>query len=309
MNRRRRSGFTMITVLWVITVASIVALAGALAGRTTVSASRNRVQAERALWSALGCARSTQAEIDGLLGGALTLDEGALIWRMLDRRIAAQPITSSWPCTVRLEAVGSKLDVNAATPEMIASLLRTLGEPDGRVLEMTDALIDWRDTNDVELPSGAERAWYERSSRALPRNGPLADVRELALVRGFEDLSRFSPVLATEPGRVSLAHASPNVLSAVPGITRETADLIASLAADGTPVSDVSVVAGRVSSQSASELISHYPEIVRATTADPEAWMLEVEVKNGEPATTVVVQWRLVRAGRRVMVVRSRTSL
>jgi general secretion pathway protein K len=297
----------MITVLWVITVSSIVAFTGALAGRTTVSAARNRVQSERALWSALGCARSTQAEIDGLLGGALTLDEGALIWRTLDRRLGTRPPTTT--CTVRLEAAGSKLDVNAATPEMIASLLRTLGEPDGRVLEMTDALMDWRDTNDVELPSGAERAWYEQSSRALPRNGPLADVRELALVRGFEELSRFAPVFATEPGRVSLAHASAEVLSAVPGITRETADLIASLAAEGTPVSDVSVIAGRVSSQSALELMSRYPEIVRATTADPDAWMLEVEVKIGEPATTVVVQWRLVRTGRRVMVVRSRTSL
>jgi hypothetical protein len=299
----------MITVLWVITVSSIVALTGALAGRTTVSAARNRVQSERALWSALGCARSTQAEIDGLLGGALTLEEGARIWRTLDRRIVSRPVTPTWPCIVRFEAAGTRLDVNAATPEMIASLLRTLGEPDGRVLEMTDALMDWRDTNDVELPSGAERAWYERSSRALPRNGPLADVRELALVRGFEELARFAPVLATEPGRVSLAHASADVLSTVPGITRETADLIASLAADGTPVSDVSVVAGRVSAQSASELMSRYPEIVRATTADPDAWMLEVEAKNGEPATTVVVQWRLVRTGRRVMVVRSRTSL
>ena len=299
----------MITVLWVITVSSIVALAGALAGRTTVNAARNRVQAERALWSALGCARATQAEIDGLLGAAVTLDEGALIWRSLARRIASRPVSQTWPCTVRLEAAGSRLDVNSATPEMIASLLRTLGEPDGRVSEMTDALMDWRDTNDVELPSGAERAWYERSSRALPRNGPFADIRELALVRGFEDLSRFAPVLWTETGRVCLAHASTDVLSAVPGITRETADLIASLAADGTPVSDVSVVAGRVSSQSASELMSRYPEIVRATTADPDAWMLEVEVKNGEPATTVVVQWRLVRTGRRVMVARSRTSL
>ena len=309
MSSRRRSGFTMITVLWVITVSSIVALAGALAGRTNVSAARNRVQAERALWSALGCARTTQAEIDDLLGNAPTLDQGALIWRTLDRRIVSRPVTPTWPCIVRFEAAGTKLDVNAATPEMIALLLRTLGEPDGRVLEMTDALIDWRDTNDVELPSGAERAWYERNTRALPRNGPLADVRELALVRGFEDLSRFAPVLWTEPGRVSLAHASAEVLSAVPGITRETADLIASLAAEGRAVSDVSVVAGRVSSQSASELMSRYPDIVRATTADPDAWMLEVSASNGEPATTVVLQWRLVRAGRRVTVARSRTSL
>lgn len=306
---RSRRGFTMITVLWVVTVASIVAMAGTLAGRTTVSAARNRVQGERALWSALGCARRTQAEIDGLLRDAPTLDEDALIWRTLDRRILARPTSLNRPCEVRLEAAGSRVDVNSATPEMIVSLLRAIGESEAHASEMADALADWRDTNDVELPAGAERAWYAGAMRATPRNGPLADIRELALVRGFEALPQFARVFTVEPGRISLAHASADVLSSIPGFTRETADLIASLAAQGTPVADASAVVGTVSAQSASELMARYPEIVRVTTADPDAWILEVRATNGEPRTTVVLQWRLIRTGHRCVVVRSRTLL
>jgi hypothetical protein len=137
----------------------------------------------------------------------------------------------------------------------------------------------------------------------------LADIRELALVRGFENLQRFAPVFSTDPGRVSLAHASVAVLSAVPGFTRETAETVASLAEAGTPVLDASDVVGKITSQSAAELTSHYPEIVRVTTADPDAWLLEVRATNGAPPTSVVVQWRLIRTGRRCVVVRSRTVL
>lgn len=309
MTMASRRGFTMITVLWIMTVASIVGLAGTLAGRTTVSAARNRVQSERALWFALGCARRTQAEIDRLLTSASTFDEDVLIWRTLNRRIAVTPGSPAWPCEIRLEPAGSRVDLNAATPEMIVALLRALGESDAHASEMADALIDWRDTNDVALAAGAEWAWYERAMRATPRNGPLADIKELALVRGFESLARFAPVFTVEPGRISLSHASADVLSAVPGFTRETAELIASLAEAGTPVAEPSSVVGLLSAQSAAELMARYPEIVRATTADPDAWLLEVRANNGQPVTTVVLQWRLIRTGRRCSVVRSRTLL
>jgi hypothetical protein len=115
--------------------------------------------------------------------------------------------------------------------------------------------------------------------------------------------------MTTEPGRISLGHAPAEVLSSVPGFTRETADLIESLARAGTPVTDASALVGRITQQSASELMTHYPEIVRSTTGDPDAWLLEVRAWNGEPRSTVVVQWRLIRTGRRCSVVRSKTFL
>jgi general secretion pathway protein K len=304
-----RRGFTMITTLWVMTVASIVAMAGALTGRGTVNATRNRVQSERAYWAALGCARRVQARIDALLGDASFVGEEAPIWRTLDRRLPTGPLLPRSSCDVRLEAAGARLDVNAATPQMLAALLLAIGETDINAAQMADALVDWRDTDRVVSPLGAERAWYLAMTRAAPRDGPLADVRELALVRGFEIASRFEPYLTTEPGRVSLGHASAEVLAAIPGFTRESADLVARLARDGTPVIDVASIVGRVSTQSASELMGHYPEIVSTTTGDPDAWLLEVRAWNGNPRSDVVLQWRVIRTGGRCAVVSSRTSL
>ncbi|HEY9226638.1 MAG TPA: hypothetical protein VIP11_08335, partial [Gemmatimonadaceae bacterium] len=147
----------MITILWVMTVASIVSLAGALAGRQSVNATRNRVQAERALWMALGCARRTQAEIDDALREPKSLDEVGLVWRMLERRVVSPPPSRTQPCEVRLEAAGTMLDVNAATEEMVASLLRGLGQGDETAAAMAAALADWQDADDTDRPGGAER--------------------------------------------------------------------------------------------------------------------------------------------------------
>ena len=300
-----RQGFTMITTLWVTTVASIVAMAGALAGRVAVDVGRNRVQSERAYWTALGCARRAQARIDDLLSDGSIAGEESLIWRTLDRRLLPLGV----PCDVRLETTGTRLDVNAATPQMIERLLVAIGEADDAAAQMADAVIDWRDTDHVTSPLGAERAWYSAATRATPRNGALADSRELALVRAFEAFQRFESFFTTEPGRVSLGHAPPEVLAAIPGITRETADVIATLAREGTPVVDAASIVGKVSTQSASEFMAHYPDIVRTTTGDPDAWMLEVHAGNGNPRSTVALQWRVIRAGRRCVVVSSRTLL
>jgi type II secretory pathway component PulK len=304
-----RRGFTMITTLWVMTVASIVAMAGVLAGRMTVNVGRNRVQSERAYWVAVGCARRAQARIDDRLGEASIAGDETRIWRTLDQSVLPAVLSPSSPCDLRLEAAGTRLDLNTATPQMLAALLRTIGETDVSAAQMADALVDWRDSDQVVSPLGAERPWYLAVARATPRDGPFPDIRELALVRGFEISSRFEPYFTTEPGRVSLGHASAEVLAAIPGFTRETADLIAMLAREGTPVVDAASIVGRVSTQSASELMAHYPEIVRTTTGDPDAWLLEVRAWNGNPKSTVVLQWRVLRAGHRCVVVSSRTSL
>jgi general secretion pathway protein K len=304
----RRAGFTMITVLWVMTVASVMAAAAALAGRNAVNATRNRTQLERAFWLAEGCAARAQSAIDDTLRVADTFEDAAQTWRVLDRAVLPVARTNPSECAITLEAAGTRIDINSASNEMIGALLQALGygsdaEP------LVDALADWRDTDDVQRPAGAEREWYLAAGREAPRNGPLADIRELAQVRGFENLARFDTVLSVEPGRVSLATASVPVLLAVPGFTRETADRIVELDRAGSPVSDVLSLLEMVSPSSADAIMLRYSEIVRVTTPDPDAWILTVRGSSGFPASTVVLDWRLVRVGRRCVVVRTRSVL
>lgn len=301
---RERRGFAMITVLWVMAVAAIVAAVGTLAGRNAVNGAINRVHLERARWLATGCIARAHAAIDSALTMTTSYDEAAVVWRVLGR--AVLPIEGTMACSVDIEAAGTRLDVNAATPEMLENVFTALGAADARSL--TDAIVDWRDSNDVAQPLGAERDWYAAAGRDVPRNGPLADLRELARVRGFENPGAFDAVLTTEPGRVSLATAPVNVLLAVPGFTRETADEIVALERAGTPVADVTSVLGRVSQSSADSLRARFADIARVTTADPDAWVLTVRATVGPPPVTVTLVRRFVRDGKRAVIMDSRSD-
>jgi general secretion pathway protein K len=302
---QRPRGFALLTVLWLMTVASIVALAGGLVARNGIDAARNRIQMERAFWIAMGCARRTQAAIDETLREGLTSEDAAARWRRLDREVGRSSVLIESPCEVRLEAAGTRLDVNAASDTTIERLLRGLGDGDD-ALERSNAVADWRDADDVPRPSGAERDWYAMVGREVPRNDDLADLRELARVRGFEMLSRYDTVFTVEPGRISLATAPAAVLMAVPGITRETAERIAALRDAGTPLRDLIHLPGMLSEASREELLAHYADIARLTTVDPGAWILTSRARIGFPASHVALEWRVVRAGRRGVIVRTR---
>jgi type II secretory pathway component PulK len=291
--------------MWVLTVASSMTIAFALIGRVAVSAASNRVNLERARWKALGCARRAQAAIDSALAVAPTNDDAAQVWRSLFTAIDASRLLA--PCDIALEAAGSRLDINSASGESMNRLSSALGMSE-QADEMADAFVDWRDSDDVAGPSGAEGDWYAAHGRRLPTNGSFNDARELALVRGFESFAPFDSLVTTEPGRVSLATAPATVLLAIPGISRELADRIVELRKT-TTVGDLADLMPLVSEQSADELQARYPDASRLTTPDPEAWILTASASVGFVPVTSQLRWRLVRAGRQVRVLRVRSVI
>jgi len=301
-----RRGFVMLTTLWIITIAAIVATSAALVGRHAVQEGAARVALERGRWEAHGCERRVAAAIDVALGSTPTLDDAAKLWRILPSAVLGSPLVAG--CDVSLEAAGTRLEVNDASEEMIANLFGALGlEVDAP--QLVDALEDWIDPDDDARPMGAERGWYEAAGRIVPRNGPLADVRETVRIRGFDAIRGLDSVLATEPGRISLATAPVPVLMAVPGITRETAEQIVALQQLGTPLADLRAVLGSVSRTSAEALAARYVDAARVTTADPDAWVVRVRVARGTPAVAARLEWRLIRTGRRCLVVATRSAI
>jgi type II secretory pathway component PulK len=217
---------------------------------------------------------------------------------------------SDHACDVQLEALGTRVDVNTASDEMIARLLSALGVPETRSREMVDALADWKDSDDVARGAGAERSWYVAEHREQPRNGggPIADVRELARVRGFERISDFDSVLGVDGGRVSLATAPVSVLMSIPGVTRETAETIAQLREQGEPVGDLLAVMGFVSSSSADSLTARYADAAHVSTATPDGWILTVRASSGSPPNTATLTLRLVRAAAAARLVFARSD-
>ena len=305
MIERPRSGFALLTTLWILSIGSIVAMAAALAGRDAALAGSSRVELERARGLALGCERRAVAAIDAVLGDAPSDVEAALAWRTLPAQIAASELPGD--CDVSAEAAGTRLDLNAASDEMIEALLAATGVPLDAA-SMAEAIDDWRDSDDVARPGGAERAWYASEGRPEPRNGPLGDVRELARVRGFEKLDAIDSLVTIEPGRVSLATASAGVLMSVPGITRETADAIVARQLAGLPLENLLDIVGSISDASAETLATRFADAARVTTPDPDAWMLTFRLTRCHPAVTATLSWRVIRVGRRCAVAVTRTE-
>lgn len=296
----------MLTILWIMTVAAVLAMSAALVARHAVAEGAARVWLQRARWAALGCERRTVAATDLVLRDAQTADDAARAWRLLGQRLDQSGLLAG--CDVQLEAAGTRLDVNAATGEMLANLFDALGMQD-RSAALVDALEDWIDADDEPRVNGAERAWYEAAAAFTPRNDSLADFRELARVRGFEQLPGLDSVLGTIPGRISLATAPVPVLMAVPGITRETAEQIVALQQAGAPLTDLLDITRLVSAFSASALEARYADAVRLTTPDPDAWIIRARAAFGTPAVGVRLEWRIVRAGRRSVVAETRSRI
>jgi len=306
--KRRRAGFALLTVLWVMVAASAVALAGTLAARDNVGTASNRVDAERAAWRAKDCISRARVAADEALVIAQREDATLRVWRALDREVLASPVVTTDGCEIRMEAMGSRLDVNVASARQLVAVFRELdlADPDG----LADRLIDWRDPDDDQRLNGAESDWYAVNRRVGPRNGPLADIRELSRVAGFETLDGLDKVLGVEKARISINSASLVVLAAVPGLTAEVLSRIEVERRAGKQIADIRSLMGVMSGPSADSMMAHYPEILELTTVDPEAWTVIARgstSSNGAPASVVFADARLILGHERIVVTRRRS--
>jgi general secretion pathway protein K len=308
ISRRERDGFALLAVLWVIVGLASFAFASSLATRNAIASSHNRSDMLHATWRANDCVERARAAIGEALLATERIDARAQLgWPYLDAVVRTSAIVAGVPCHVHLEAVGSRIDVNHADAEMLDALLRRLRIDEPIRDSMVDALLDWRDPDDIARPHGAERVWYAARGRLVPRNGAFADVREITRVRGFEKMLGLDSVFTVETGRVSLADAPLDVIAALPGMSYEVVARIAEERARGARVEDMTGLAGSLSPGARERMLARYSDLVHAATVETDAWILEARADAGAPAVTVIVELRLVRAGDRAAVVRRRT--
>jgi general secretion pathway protein K len=307
MNMTSRRAFVLIAVLSVMVGVSTLGVGIALVARRAVAAARNRIADRRAGWIAEGCASRAQAAIAQVLGDHDGIASDSTAWRSLAFTLHASRSLDDSGCNVTLRAAGSVLDINAVDSGTLARLLRTLGTAPAVSDSLVEAILDWRDADDVPRPFGAERAWYAARRRPLPRNGPFADIRELDRVRGASTVPGLDTLLGTERGRVSMNEAPLPVIAALPGFTREAVALVAEHRARHAPLTDLFTFASELSPGARDTLESHFGELVQFSTTTPDAWVLTSRGTAGDPPITEVVELRLVWAGPRAAVVRRRT--
>jgi hypothetical protein len=267
----------MLTVLWVLSMAGVLATSALVAGRNGIGAARNRVEWQRARWAALGCARRAESTVDERLHD-IDVDKRARLWQTLGNVVDSSSLVAG--CVIDIEAAGTKLDVNAATPEMLERLFAAQGVMDARLVAA--AFV---------------------SARA---STPIADLRALSQNKPMPTDISYDSILSTEPARIALSSASAVVLRAIPGFTLEVAEAVVAHRANHAPLADLNEVIGLVSRESARELEDRFQDLARVATVDPDAWILRSTAVSGVPAIVVVVEWRLVRQNDRVVVFGSR---
>lgn len=284
MNRR---GLALAVVLWLVVALAGVTSAAMVVARQASNTAANRVWLMRArwahdaCWAALAAARSTHpAPSDDplLLPDDLpTTELGGDLW-----------------CSATWEHPEQHINLNAAGPEVLQALL---GES-----VLVDALLDWRDRDSAPRPGGAEWAWYRAAGRPEPRNGPLADLAELGLVRGFDSarVAELATVATVEPGsRLDLNTAPFALLARLPGLGAEALSLLVSRRSRGMVFSDVTGFATALSAPAQGALGQHQTELLAVLGVRPEVRLLRLEAGlTGAP-------WRAV-GHRRVVVLPER---
>lgn len=306
----RAEGFALLAVLWVIVGIAALGVAASLAGREAVATAVNRADLARAAWLAEDCvARARGAITEALAGRATDAYGRPLGWEDLDRVVPAAALFAGAECDVAVRPAGATLDVNAADGEALRSLFAALGVPAWRADSLADAVLDWRDADAVPRPAGAEEGWYLEQGRHAPRNGALADPRELRRIRGLEDMAGLEAVLGVEPGRVSLKHAPPAVLATLPGFGPEAVQRVIELRGGPGASLDLPAVAAQLPGGARRRLLARFADAARASTVEPDAWIVIGRGRSGAPPVTAVVEVRLVRAGARAAIVRRRVWL
>ena len=136
--------------------------------------------------------------------------------------------------SVKVSAVGEggKVDLNAASPQVLQGLFQAAGTPAAQAQALAANVVDWRNLPGVLADVDTRRARYRAAGLDYgPRNGPFASIEELQLVLGMTPAlyARVAPVITIWSGNPSPDPniAMPLALAAIPGMTPQQEAAIA----------------------------------------------------------------------------------
>jgi type II secretory pathway component PulK len=173
MKSVREKGYALVFVLWVSALIAVVA-----AGLVT------RVRTNALVVSNTGKSATTEAMADGVVRLlALRLSEG----RQFQRN--GVPDTCDYEGT-RFEFIvqdqAGLIDLNTAPAFLLTELFARLGVNVAVSTQLTDAIIDFRDVDQVSQNGGTEAVIYE-GRKFGPKNAPFETVEELDQIPGIGD--------------------------------------------------------------------------------------------------------------------------
>jgi general secretion pathway protein K len=217
---RYERGIALILVLWVVALLAVIAGSFVYGARNTALVAGNQVSIARA--RALADAGIHR----GLYELARPASDGAR-W-MADGRAHVFGLDDGEIRLVMRDET-ARIDLNAAGDALLKGLLTSAGVEEEQANRLLDAILDWRDADDLTHPQGAERDQYEALDMPyIPGNAPFRTVAELQNVIGitpelFRKLAVALTVFSGKSG-INSTIAPRQVLLALPNATEENVD-------------------------------------------------------------------------------------
>lgn len=221
--RARQRGVALVLVLWMLVL--LMVIAGSIA-----TVQRNEV----AMASAMLREREARAAIDAahhymlyLIRNRPPVPEEELEWKAdgLLRHWTYQDQTLS----IAASPENGRIDINMAPPEVLDKLFEEVGLDEETANPLRDAILDWKDPDDVKQLHGAEDPDYKASG--LPygaRDARFETLDELLQVAGMTQqiYRKIQPALTVHSGQrtINPIYAPALVIYALPGMDRATAD-------------------------------------------------------------------------------------
>ena len=220
----RSRGVALVAVLWISSLLALLAAGAVSSSRTDIRLAYNlaeqakaRALADAGVHHALyELATKTDGQLwqDGVISFQLALDGGDVRFRVRDE--------------------DAKLDINAASIELLGGLFKAVGLDEEQARTLADRIKDFRDKDSEPSPFGAEDDDYIADGR---REGaadrPFVDISELADVIGMTDeiyrLVRPHVTIYADVDGLDPSRALATTLQALPGVTPELAATITAL--------------------------------------------------------------------------------
>jgi type II secretory pathway component PulK len=238
-----RRGFALLSAIWLVVAIAVAGLQLALETRRSTLAAINLTHDVQARTAASAAFDLTRARVDQHLRRAaesgpyearLALSDP---WMSVDTAYSLTETFGVVDVHILIRSVGSQLNINRATEQEFLNFLIALEFDYSTAEELSQTIMDWRDTDDNYRARGAERDFYVSEGLLnLPRNNLFESVGELRYVQGmtediFEIASPYLTVWGT--GRINLNTADFPVLMSLSGMTEAAASYLISLRENG----------------------------------------------------------------------------
>ena len=221
MNIPSQRGIALIVVLWLTVLIAVIGSSFAYSMRGEALAARNTMSLAQARAAADCAVERTAFEVSRprVAADAWNADGQPHAWTEGEVALTATAYDES-----------ARIDLNTAPDALLKGLLQNVAGLDQEAAQRTlEAILDWRDADDLKHPNGAEAPEYQAAgSKYVPTNAPFESVGELQRVLGMTPalMTRIAHTLtiySRQPG-VNLMTAGRDVLLAMPGVTPELAD-------------------------------------------------------------------------------------